>query len=299
MGRSLPWIVLFLALQVAAFAQVQTVGDVSFAIPAGWTYTAGRDVGAMAQKEGDRFWLIAVYTSTPCSGDPNADFKAAWKRTVLTLPDYKNVNAYDPYKLDNTVGYPGKYTDDSSVNHQSYTRLYMLQAKKSCVPVMFTSANRGVLDGMEHWARAVVGSVRVAPLRASPIKNTITVADLAGFWAGGLMTNINYYNSSGQYQGNSLTAVNFGYTIAVNGSYTYKFGGLMNNRATNDDDSGVVELGGEFLTFKGRKHTNRYRFVNLQQALDGSTVLTLFPDAEMSKIDSYRDSQYYTRPPKK
>ena len=33
------------------------------------------------------------------------------------------------------------------------------------------------------------------------------------------------------------------YSIAADGNYTYKFGGLMNNRTTNDDDSGVVELG--------------------------------------------------------
>lgn len=49
----------------------------------------------------------------------------------------------------------------------------------------------------------------------------------------------------------------------------------------------------------GRKYTNRYRFVNLQQALDGSTILTLWPDADISRIDSNRDSTYYTRPAKK
>jgi hypothetical protein len=33
----------------------------------------------------------------------------------------------------------------------------------------------------------------------------------------------------------------------------------------------------------------------LQQAIDGSTVLTLFPPVEMSKIDSRRDSEYWIR----
>jgi hypothetical protein len=139
----------------------------------------------------------------------------------------------------------------------------------------------------------------MAPLKASPIKNTIVVADLAGNWHSGLATSISLYNTAGQYRGNSLTAYNAGYTIAADGSFTYKFSGLMNNRPTSDDDSGVVELGGEFVTFKGHRRATRYRFLNVQQAIDGTTVLTLLPPVEMSKIDIGRDCQYWSRPPKK
>jgi hypothetical protein len=37
----------------------------------------------------------------------------------------------------------------------------------------------------------------------------------------------------------------------------------------------------------------------MQQALDGSTVLTLWPPIDMSQIQSSRDSTYLTRPAKK
>jgi hypothetical protein len=278
-----------------ASAQVQTVGAVSFAVPNGWSYQQGRDFGAMTMKTDERFWIVAVYTDMPSSGDPNADFRAAWKR--VAGQDYRGVvNAnYDPYKITDTVGYPGNYYDYSNVNHTTYMRVYALEAGKTFVPVEFVSQNRAVLDGMEHNARAVVGSVRVAPLKASAIKYSINVADLAGNWTSGIVDSLNYYNSAGQYQSNSLTAVRYGYTIAANGSYSYKFGGLMNNRMTTDDDTGVVELGGEFVTFKGVRHVSRYRFVNLQQALDGSTVLTLWPAADLSQISPARDSTYWTR----
>jgi len=93
--------------------------------------------------------------------------------------------------------------------------------------------------------------------------------------------------------------VRYEYTIAADGSYTYKLDGMLNNHMTNDDDSGVVDLGGEFVTLKGHKHVNRYRFGNLQPALDGSTVLTLWPPVEMSKIYPNRDSEYWTRSAKK
>jgi hypothetical protein len=291
--------ILVLAGAACAFAQTQTVGDVSFAVLDSWQYSQGADFGALTIKSDNRFWMVAVYTSMPSSGDANADFSAAWKRVFAPLgyraPNYN----YYPYNISQTVGYPGKYYDAASANNTTYARLYVLETGKSCVPVAFVSRDRGMLDGMEHNARAVVGSVRVAPLKASPIKFSINVADLPGHWAAGLVTSTDYYTSSGQYQSNSLTAVNYGYNIAADGSYTYNFNGLVNNRSTNDDDAGVVELGGEFLTFKGRKHVNRYRFVNLQQALDGSAVITLFPPVDMSQVTPSRDATYFTRPVKK
>jgi hypothetical protein len=288
---------LFCLAALAAFADVQTVGDVSFAVPNGWTYTARADFGAMMTKSDAGFWLIAVYTPMPSSGNPNVDYKAAWQRTVLTMPGYKPLG-YDPYKMSQTAGYPGTYSDAPNTGNTTYTRLFLLQAGKTCVPVVFTSNSRGVLDAMDHMATAVVGSVRVAPLRASPFKESITVADLAGSWTNGIVTSINYYNNSGQYQTNSLTAMKAGYNIAGNGSYTYKADGLLNNRSTSDADTGVVELGGAFVTFKGQKRVTQYRFINIQQALDGSSVLALFPPVDMSQINAVRDITYWTRPAK-
>lgn len=289
----------FLLSPIAAFGQVQSVGEVSFAIPDGWSFQPGRDFGSMAMKADTRFWVIAVYSPMPSSGDANADFKAAWRRVVLAGPDYRGVPSYNPYEISATVGYPGVYYDGSSVNQTTYTRLYVLEAGRSCVPVAFVSLNRQVLDSMGHNARAVVGSVRVAPLRATPIKFSINVADLAGHWTSGIVTSINYYNNSGQYRSNSLTAVKGEYTVTTDGSYTYKSGGLLNNRMTRYDDAGTIELGGGFVTFKGHRAVTRNRFVNLQQALDGSTLLTLWPAADLSQIDSSRDSEYWTRSTKR
>lgn len=300
MLRPLCFTTAFICFSLAvASAQVQTVGDVSFAVPDGWQYQQGPDFGAMTLKTGDRFWLVAVYSAMPSSGDPNADFKTAWKRAVFPLPDYGKMPGYDPYTTSKMVGYSGTYYDASSATNTSYTRLYVLETGKAFIPVSFTSNNRGVLDSMSHNERAITGSVRLAPLKASPIKFSLTVSDLVGYWTAGIVTSIGYYNSSGQYNGSSLTAVNYGYTIASNGTYTYKFGGLMNNRPTSDEDSGVVELQGEFVTFKGHRRVTRYRFVSLQEALDGSTVLALWPPNDLSQIDSNRDTEYLTRPAKK
>jgi hypothetical protein len=297
--RVLAIAILAITSAACASAQVQTVGAVSFAVPDGWQYKQGPDFGAMTMKQDNRFWIVAVYTDMLSSGNANDDFRAAWKRILLAGPDYSGIPAYDPYNITQTVGYPGKYYDGTSVNRTSYTRLYVLEAGKTFVPVAFVSQDRSTLGGMDHNAMAVAGSVRVAPLKASPIKFSITVADLTGSWTGGIVTSGGTYNNAGQYQGNSLTAVNFGYVIAANGSYTYKAGGLLNNRATSYDDSGVVELGAGFVTFKGKREVTKYRFVNLQQALDGSSVLTLWPPVDIAQINSNRDSVFLTRLAKK
>jgi hypothetical protein len=285
---------------LSVFAQVQTVDDVSFAVPAGWAYQSGNGFGLMAYKEGDRFWAITVCASMPSTGNADADFKTAWTRVVLTMPDYKGVPGYSPYSTNKDIGYPGKYYDGSSVSNSTYTRLYILQAAERWIPVMEISNNRGVLDGMEHMAKAVVASVRLAPLKATPIQQTLKMSDMTGHWNEGLAFSTSYYNrSTGQYVGSQVTAYRADYAIAADGSYTYQMGGLMHNNYTKDDDSGVIQVSDGYLTFKGRKYVRRLRFIYLMQALNGDTVVAVFPDLEMSKIDSARDITFYTRPVKK
>ena len=97
----------------------------------------------------------------------------------------------------------------------------------------------------------MIGSVGQAPLKDSPIKQTITAADLARLWVYGVGSVRGYYNSAGQFTGNSVTAGTAKYNISADGSYSYTYFGLQSNGAVNDSDTGVAELGGGFLTFKG------------------------------------------------
>lgn len=74
---------------------------------------------------------------------------------------------------------------------------------------------------------------------------------------------------------------------------------MINNQITRDQDNGVVELGGEFVTFKGHVRTTRFRFLNIQTAIDGSRVMMLLP-AEADKPDiiiSSRQEQWERQKP--
>jgi hypothetical protein len=292
-GWALSAFVLVIVLVAPVFAQVQTVGDMSFAVPEGWTYQGTADGGLMLLKQDQSFWILTVHAPRPTTGDQNADFKNAWRSVVLPVPDFQNsLPGYDPYSISNKVlGYPGKYYDGWNASGKMYARLYILETGKMVVPVMVLTPNRQVLDALNHIVEAVVGSVRVAPLKASPIRNTLTMADLPGEWHTGSAFSQTYYDRySGAYAGSSNTAYSARYQITGNGSYTYDMGGIWNNRPVQDKDTGTVELGGGFITFKGRNHTSRYHFLNLQTAIDGSTVMmVLAGEEDLSKAAAFQE----------
>jgi hypothetical protein len=291
------------AVTAPAFAQVQTVGDVSFAVPEGWAYQGSADGGLILLKQEQNFWVVTVHAPRPTSGDPNADFKNAWRSVVLPTPDFeRSLPGYDPYSMSNKLlGYPGKYYDAFSGSGKMYARLYTLETGKVVVPVMVLTPNRQVLDALTHIVEAVVGSVRMAPLKASPIRNSITMADLPGEWHSGMASARTYYDRyTGAYAGSTTTAYSARYTIAGNGAFTYEMGGLWNSRPVQDKDTGMVELGGDLIIFKGRNHEQKYHFVNFQTAIDGSTVMTLLPGQEdPAKANVTALQQQLVREPKK
>jgi hypothetical protein len=293
-------LLVFLCAQVS-FAQVQTVGDVSFAVPDGWTYKPGADFGAVVLVSGQNYWLMAVYTPMPSSSDPSTDVKTAWTRIVLAGKDYQGFPPLPYYDINHTVGYPGRWGGDSSVNRSTYTYLYVLEAGKSFIPVVAVSANRQIFDTNAHIALAFIGSVRLAPLKARPLKTTVTLADLAGHWNLGAASSYNFYNQqTGRYEGNASSFYGAGYDISVNGSFTYQMSGMVNSNVMRDQDSGFVELGGGLIIFKGRSHVVRYHFINCQQALDDSTVLTLLPEnSEVTAAAIITYGDLWARPARK
>src|SRR5215467_15396389 len=274
---------LMITASTLAPAQVQTVGDVSFAVPEGWTYQASTDGGLMLLKQGANFWIITVYAPRPAGGDQNADFKSAWKAVVSTVPQFsKSFPGYDPYSISNkSLGYPGKYYSGRSDDGQMNILLYTLETGKTVVPVVVLTPSSQPLNALQHIVDAVVGSVRVAPLKASPIRNTVSLADLAGEWhAGSAFAKTFYDRYTGAYAGSSNTFYSARYQVAGNGSFTYEMGGVWNNRPVQDKDSGTVELGGDLIIFKGQRLEQKYHFINFQTAIDGSTVLTVLPGQE-------------------
>ena len=263
---------------LTASAQVRTMGDVSFSAPVGWNYQQkpGEDHATIISVANQQFCAIIVYTPRPSSGNADVDFQSAWKQIVLSSNYSGMPNPI--YDIRNSVGYPGKQTGDAAIDRKSYTWMYLLETGHSNIPVVVMSSGRYMFDALEHVLVAFIGSVRQSPLKAEAIKNSITVADLAGSWRSGAATSTDYVNSAGQYAGNSTSFYGASYTIASDGHYTYQMSGKSNGSTVREKEEGVVELNGDLVVFKGAGHTARYHFINCQQALDGSTVLTLLDE---------------------
>ena len=288
----------FLALPL--FADVQSVGDVSFAVPDGWKYQQGSGFGSMVLTEGQNFWLMAVYAPLASSGDAAADLKAGWARIMAAGLGYQGPPLSN-YRITHSLGYGGQYGDGSSVNRTTYARMYVLETPKGFIPVVTMSRDGITLNATQHVALDLVGSVRLAPLRAQAFKTTISVADLVGHWTYGVATSQDFYNQqTGQYEGNASAFASASYVIAADGSFVYKSSGLINGRTMTDADTGVVQLGQDLVIFSGKNHVVRYRFMNITYALDGSTVLTFLPAGiDVARLNILRDREQWSRAPTK
>ena len=260
----------------AAFAQVETVGDVSFALPDGWTYKPDGGAGTLIKTAGTNYWAMVVYPSMPSSGDPDNDVKTAWQRLILTSRDYQGMPPPPFYAIRGSVGYPGVRAEDTTVNRSAITRMYVLETGRGFVPVAVISQNRQVLDSMEHIALAFLGSIRQAPRKAQPVMTSIRISDLVGQWNSGAATSTDRYDpQTGRYQSNSTSFYSSSYKISADGSFTFQLGGMSNGSIVREKDSGVVELGNGYVSFKSKQKTARYSFIAFQHGLDDSAVLTL------------------------
>jgi hypothetical protein len=288
----------------AASAQVQKLDNVSFAVPSGWTYEhkPGEDHAYMAWENANGAYCVIFITKpVSTSGNVETDFAAIWRRNVE-----HNLQATLPtplYDIRGMVGYPGKYSGSEIENRTKYVFLYVLETGRTFVPVQVIAPNRMVHDALQETIRTVLGSIRVAPLVATPFKTTITIPDLVGDWKYGDASVVSYVSSAtGNYAGTSTTFTGEFYTITADGRYTYNFQGMTGGHIVREKSAGVVEFGGEFVIFheKPSNRLKRYRFVSCEQGLSGAWLLTLLPEAyEVSSSNIAMYAARFVREPGK
>ena len=286
---------------LTASAQVQTLGEVSFAVPEGWEYEhpSGNDRATLSFSQDGNVWAMAVFKPLHSSGNPEADFRSAWAQ------DVRSMDAPEPiYDHNGTAGYSGRYGSTNTPDGAHYVYMCVLEAGQSAIPVLVVAPNRQAFNQLEPAILEFIEGVRIAPAKAQPAKKSITIADLVGEWHSGGESSVNYVDShSGAYAGSSTVAHGAGYTIASDGSFTFRFAGLSNRQIIREQGSGTVELTPGFIAFheKGTNHITRYHFISYQSAINGSTVLTLLGEsypAEAANISFYGE-RWIREAPKK
>jgi len=275
---ALPSLVLVCCATAAAAAQVQSLGEVTFPVPPGWRYEqpSGEQFVSMVRGSGDTTTVIAVFKPLRAGGNAEADFRAAWAQVVRSMPAPEPI-----YSHTSPVGYAGAYGATTTDDGSRYVHLYVLEAGPSAIPVLVVTVNRHTFDEQLLGVSLCVEGVRLAPLRAEPVKTDVALADLAGSWGSGGESSVSYVTPSGAYAGSSTVAHASTYVIAPDGSFTYSFAGVSNRQTVRGHGDGRVEVADSFLTFRepSQDRVTRYHIISYQTALNGATVLTLLSDS--------------------
>ena len=266
-----------------AIADVKTIGPLSFAVPDGWKYeTSAPDRAEIVwQNSNGAYPIILLTAPQPSSGAADRDFAIAWRTLVENDP---RLSLPSPiYDVRGSVGRCCEVVRwRRGQSHQGGRPLYPAAQCRDVRSGGGCRPNRAVLDALYETVRMVIGSVRIAPLRAAPIKTTIGVADLVGDWKTGGASVVSYVNgSTGSYAGTSVTFAGDYYPIAADGWYSYRFQGLSGGSVVRAAAAGTVEFSGEWVVFHERPSDKltRYRFVSYEQGLTGATLMTLLPEA--------------------
>ncbi len=287
---------------LSASAQVQKLGEVSFAVPEGWKYeyNPGDDHADMVTGVSGNYCIVALTVPIKSTGNVEQDFAIAWRYIVERNPQ---ASVPSSYEIRGLPGYSGRVGSSTLDNRTKNAFLYLLETGKSFIPVTILTPNRTVYDNYEGTVQQVVSSVRLAPLQALPMKKNITLADLVGDWKHGGADVITYVNSTtGNYAGTSTAYVGEFYTIAADGSYAYNLQAMSDGHVVREKSSGQVEFTSEFIVFheKPSNKLKRYRFISYQHGLSGASLLTVLGERNeptSSNISMYSDK--FVRDPAK
>lgn len=277
----------------AATAQVQSIGDVSFAVPEGWLHYSQRPGENHATLTGNRnggIWTISVFKPLRSSGNPDADFRAAWAQDVRSMQAPKR-----SFEHKGLVGYSGRCSSTNSPDGRHYLYLCVLEAGQSGVPVLVTTPNRRTFDDLRFLILDFIEGVRVAPARAQPVKENISFADLIGEWHNGGDSRLGCLDSqNGTNAVIPITAHGVAYTIRTDGTYTYSMAGMNNRWMIPEQGTGNVEVKDGLITLRpgATKCMASYHVISCLSGVDGSTVLTLLQDTyepSTASINSYAE----------
>ncbi|CAN5332286.1 hypothetical protein BH10ACI2_BH10ACI2_02930 [soil metagenome] len=298
-----------------AVCQTETLDIVTYTPPAGWakTYKNGAVIYSDIDKTTNGFCILTVYASTQSSGDPQKDFANTWNDQVVkpfkAAPNPKTETQTDPQGWKGTVGAAQIKTEGglegyavltvfsgfgktasilAILNNQSYLakvdtlvagvkldKTKALAVTQTPQPVQNVPSNLSTKDPFPDKPNRGPQE----PL-AGPLKNSITMNDLAGNWSEGGANVITYVNSgSGNYGGTDTTFFSDFYAIKADGTFESRFQGRTANHTVRETSTGTITLSGGYIYVKytggESRGTYKYQFIAYMVLPNGGAVLTL------------------------
>ena len=134
----LPFLVICLS-PITVSAQLQSVGQVSFVIPNGWTYDQKNNVAIISETK--LLCALVIAQPVPRSRNPEAGFANVWNHIITPRTHY-------PFRADlileehiSVAGYSGKSASVISKSNQQFYALFMLQSGTKDIPVTVVARN--------------------------------------------------------------------------------------------------------------------------------------------------------------
>ena len=309
-------------LSTSVFGQTETFDVIQYSPPSGWTKTVkeGALVYSSVDKSKNTFCVLTIYRSTVSSGSPQKDFSNEWNELVVkpfkaaANPKTDLQPTADGWQA--TVG--GSQIDlDGGAKAAAVLTVFTGFERTASIFVIFndeaflTQAS-ALIDGVKlDKAKALAAKDTIVPSKpntssprdpfpdkpgraaqkplAGTLKESITMADLAGTWDEGGASVTTYVDAgSGNYAGTDTTFYAQSYAIKANGTFDHRFTGRTSNHTVREVSNGVITLSGGFIIVKftggERKTTSKYQFVSFMTLPNGGAVLSLIPLGENSPL---------------
>lgn len=286
------WVFCFTA-STNIFSQTETFGAVQYARPKGWekSQKSGVTIFSDTNEKTGGFCILSVYAPVPSSGDPHKDFTEQWQtliaKTFKAVPEPETETQTD----DGWTSVSGAAEIDTD-GIRSSVIMTVISGYGKTASVYAILNDRSYLEQLANFMASIklekarADSTTPAASTVSPpngfsgtLKESVTMADLAGTWnfgAGSVQTFID--SSSSDYAGTSTTFYGELYSIRSDGTFTYKFVGRASNMTVREADSGRVELAGGFINFKFKgRSTSRFQLIAFMTQPSGAAILSLYP----------------------
>ena len=163
--HALLFVLVVLLASSAAGAQTQTYDAVSFTPPPGWSAAQDRDhvTYTFIDSAARTYVMLAVYNSTPGSGDTDRDFSAEWNEVVG-----KSFSAESAPRSTAGQSRAGlKFREGSAQVRQqngqpAYVRLLVFPADRRRLSVMLVATNEKALQARQSAVQSFLDSLRLA-----------------------------------------------------------------------------------------------------------------------------------------
>ena len=308
----------FLLAPTRVQAQTETLDIIQYTPPAGWakTYKEGAVVYSDINKTKDGYCVLTIYASTASAGSAQKDFANEWNALVVkhfkAEASPKTESQTDPQGWIGTVG-GAQIETDGGLKGLALLTVFTGFGKTASILVIFND------ESYLAQADAFVAAVKLDKTKAlaktappiqndpgtlstrdpfpdkpnrgpqeplaGPLKNSISMADLAGTWSEGGANVISYVHpGTGNYGGTDTTFFSSWYTIKPDGSFTNSFQGRTANHTVRETSSGTITLSGGYIIVKftggESRGTYKYQFIAYMVLPNGGAVLTLIHVAD-------------------